>query len=88
MLPSDANLHAIARFAEGLSKEQVQAVRDNIVTEIADLEASVAQRQRTFPMHANDFDITRDRLTCARRRREVTYLDQLLAAQVPQSVAT
>jgi len=70
MPPADPELHPIARFVEGLSRAQVQAVRDNILTEIANLEADVARRQRSFPMHANDIDITRDRLTCARRRRE------------------
>jgi hypothetical protein len=82
-LPRDPELHPIARFVEGLTGEQIRTVRDNIVTEVATLEAEVATRQRTFPVHANDFGIQRDQRRCAVRRREVDYLNQLLAQPVP-----
>jgi hypothetical protein len=75
----DTELAAIATHAARMSAEQVRALRERIVREVADLEADVARRQRTFPMHADDIDIRRDRATCARRRREVDYLNELLA---------
>jgi len=79
-LPQDSGLRPIAAHVAGKSPDQVRALRDGIISEIALLEASVARRQRDFPMHAQDFDILRDQRRCAERRREVDYLERLLEA--------
>jgi hypothetical protein len=77
MLPSDPELHPIARFCEGLTQEQIRAVRDNIVSEVASLEAGFPERRPIDD--PGRFQLERDRLTCARRRREVDFLDNLVA---------
>ena len=74
----DPELAAIATHAARLSADQVRALRDTIVTEIASLEASIDTRERASRADADQFDIRRDRATCARRRREVDYLNQLM----------
>jgi hypothetical protein len=75
----DAELAPIAMHVARMSPDAVRAMRDDIVNEIITLESSIAARKRGYPMHAHDFDILRDQQCCARRRREVDYLNQLLA---------
>jgi hypothetical protein len=76
MLPADTDLHPIARFCEGLSKAQMQTVRERLIAEIASLEAGFPERT---PMDdPGRFQVQRDRQTCARRRREIDFLNRLL----------
>ncbi|MGB9331496.1 MAG: hypothetical protein WCB10_12075 [Steroidobacteraceae bacterium] len=81
---ADAEVAAIATHAARLSTDQLRALRDRIVAEIESLEASIARRQRAFPMQAHDFDIQRDQARCVQRRREVAYLNRVLATPPTQ----
>jgi hypothetical protein len=76
MLPSDPELHPIAHFCEGLSKAQVQTVRERLIAEIASLEAGFPERRPIDD--PGRFALERDRATCARRRREAEFLQRLL----------
>jgi hypothetical protein len=68
------DLVAFAELAARMSPAQVLATRERKIYEIASLEASIAKRQRDFPMHKADYDILRDQRRCAQLRREVDYL--------------
>jgi hypothetical protein len=76
----DPEVAAIATYVAGMDHDQVLALRDRIVAEIATVERNAAARERAFPVDGDKFDIRRDRAQCARRRREVDYLNQALAA--------
>jgi len=77
MLPADLELAAIAAYVAGMDQAQVRSVRDRIVAEVRSIEARFPERT---PMDdPGRFQLQRDRLTCARRRREANYLSQLLA---------
>jgi hypothetical protein len=75
-LTKDPDLEPIARFVAGKSCEQIQALRDRILNEIEQLEAHFPFRE---PLDdPGRFALQRDRLTCARRRREIDYLNEML----------
>jgi hypothetical protein len=79
MLPSE--LGAIVAHVAGMNNDQVRLVRDRIVAEVRSIEARFRER---LPMDdPGRFQLERDRLTCARRRREVDYLNQLLEVAHP-----
>jgi hypothetical protein len=76
MLPTE--LQPIASFVKGLSRDQVRTVRDQIAAEVHSIESRFPERT---PMDdPGRFQLERDRVTCARRRREVDYLDHLIGA--------
>ena len=78
-LTVDNELAAIAAHVAGMSEDQVRAVRDHIIAEVQGIEAHFPERR---PMDdPGRFQLQRDQLTCARRRREVDYLDQLLGVR-------
>lgn len=75
MVP-DTNTAAIAVCVAGMSAAQVTAVRDGIITEIRSIGARLPAGEPPDDPHR--FRIARDRATCARRWREVEYLNSLL----------
>jgi hypothetical protein len=75
----DSDLAAIAAHVTGKTPAQVQELRDRIVAEVRSIEANFPER--TPADDPGRFELLRARLTCARRRREVDYLEQLLGAR-------
>jgi hypothetical protein len=76
-LVPDTSTVAIATAVAGMSQAQVREVRDRITAEVRQLELSLPERT---PLDSPGvFELTRAKATIARRRREIEYLNRLLA---------
>lgn len=73
-----SELAAIAEHAARLNRDQMRSLRDRILADVHRIEARYPERRP--PDDPGRFELDRDRATCARRRREVDYLEGLLNA--------
>jgi hypothetical protein len=78
----DGELAAIAAHVAGMSQAQIAGLRDGILAEVIAMEARMPEH--TPPDDPGRFQLKRDQASCAQRRREIDYLDQVLATPLVQ----